>query len=103
MSAHPPQDRRRLPVRGNDGARSRTSLSTWRLAPPRTDAAVDGEDHARGITGAVGGEVRHEVANLPGMRGAAEWQALLEFLVAVLVAELVPGAGLEQGDVTIGA
>src|SRR4051794_18589600 len=73
------------------------------LAPSRADAAVHGEDHTRSIAGAVGGKKRHQVADLPGMRGTAERHALLKFAVAVLVAELVFRARLEQRDVTVGA
>ena len=65
--------------------------------------AIDGKDHARGIAGAVRGQERHQVADLARMGGAAERHALLEFLVAVLVAELVLGAGLQQRDVAVGA
>src|SRR5476651_1490752 len=59
------------------------------LPPARADAAIDRKDHTRGITGAVGRQVGHEVADLPGMPGTAERKALLKFLVAVLVTELV--------------
>src|SRR6202044_2063698 len=74
-----------------------------RLAPARRDAAIDREDHARGIGGTVRGEERHQVADLAWMSGPAVRKALLEFLVAVFVAELVLGAGLQQRDVAIGA
>jgi len=37
------------------------------------------------------------------MRRSAERQALLEFLVAALIAELVLCSRLQQGDVTVGA
>src|SRR6266446_10976643 len=73
------------------------------LPPARADAAVDGKDHARGVAGTVGGDERHQVADFAGMRGAAERKALLKLLVAVLVAEPVFGAGLEQGDVAVGS
>src|SRR5215471_16666656 len=73
------------------------------LSPSRRNPAVDGEDHARGVAGAIGGKERHQVADLPRMRGPAAWHALLEFLVTVLVAELVFRAGLEQGDMAVGA
>src|SRR6266849_3969807 len=74
-----------------------------RRLPPRADAAVDGVDHARGVAGAVGGEERHQVADFARMRGTAERKTLLKFRIAVFVAELVPGAGLEQRDMAIGA
>src|SRR3984893_8214826 len=99
LSAHQPPGRPRQPVSGNDGARWRS----LRLSPPRGDPAIDCKNHARGIAGAVGGEEGHQVSDFPGVRGTAERQALLEFLVAVLVAELVLGAGLEQRDVAVGA
>src|SRR5438876_6492008 len=73
------------------------------LSPTRADTAVDGKDHARGVAGTVGGEERHQVADFAGMRGAAERKSLLKLLVAVLVAELVFGAGLQQGDVAVGS
>src|ERR1051326_3624263 len=84
-----------LPMRGSRGGAN--------PPPPRRNTAVDGEDHARRIARAVGGEERHEVADLARMRRPAERHALLEFLVAVLVAELMLGAGLEQRHVAIGA
>src|SRR4030081_2888747 len=36
------------------------------------------------------------------MRGTAEWKTLLKFRIAVFVAELVPGAGLEERGVASG-
>src|SRR5271163_4389345 len=72
------------------------------LPPTRADTAVDGEDHARGIAGAVGGEERHQVTDFARVRRPAERQALLEFLVAVLVAELMFGASFQQRDVAVG-
>src|ERR1700690_980209 len=65
-----------------------TASGTRTLSPSRRDAAVDGEDHARRISGAVGGEECHQVADLPRICRTAERQALLEFLVTVFVAEL---------------
>src|SRR3954470_10982397 len=73
------------------------------LPPTRADAAIDGVDHARGVAGTVRGEEGHQVADFASMRGAAEWKTLLELLVAAFVAELVFGAGLQQGDVAVGA
>src|SRR5205807_736000 len=73
------------------------------LTPPRRDTAIDREDHAGSVAGTVGGEERHQVADLPRMRGTGERQALLEFLVAVLVAELVFCAGLQERHVAVGA
>src|SRR6202790_2038683 len=99
VSAHLPPGRPRLAVSGNDGARCRAS----RLTPACGDAAVDGKNHARGVTGAVRRKERHRVADFAGMGGAAERQDLLKFLVAVFVAELVLGAGLQQRDVAVGA
>src|SRR5262249_11392136 len=81
----------------------RPGMMRMTLAPPRGEAAVDGKNHARRVTRAVGGEIRHQVANLARMRGPAERQAFLEFLVAALVAELVLRPGLEQRDVAVGA
>src|SRR5580700_11245708 len=66
------------------------------LSPARRDAAIDREDHARGVGGTVGGKERHQVADLAWMRGAAVRKPFLEFLVAVFVAELVLGARLQQ-------
>src|SRR4051812_13049698 len=77
--------------------------SRFNLTPSRADAAIDRKDHARGIAGAVGGEERHQVADLARMGRTAERQAFLEFLVAVLVAELGFRASLQQRDVTVGA
>src|ERR1700682_2770620 len=99
VSAHLPPGRPRLAVSGNDGARCRAS----RLTPACGDAAVDGKNHARGVTGAVRRKERHQIADLAGRGRAAERQALLKFLVAVFVAELVLGAGLQQRDVAVGA
>ena len=48
------------------------------LTPARADAAVNRVDHARGIAGAVGGQERHQVADLARMGGAAERKALSE-------------------------
>src|SRR5271168_4276875 len=79
------------------------ALAMTLSAPSRRDAAVDGEDHARGVAASVGSEEGHEVADLAGMRGAAERQSLLEFLVAVLVAELVFCPRLEQRHMAVGA
>src|SRR5258705_12088177 len=73
------------------------------LSPSRRDPAVYRVDHARCIAGAVGGQKRHQVADLARVRRAAEWHALLEFLVAVLIAELVLGTRLQQRDVAVGA
>src|SRR4051794_30342375 len=73
------------------------------LPPARTDPAIHRENHARGVAGAFGGEEGHEIADLARMGGPAARQALLEFLVAALVAELLPGAGLQQRDVAVGA
>src|SRR5437764_438052 len=64
------------------------------LAPSRSMSAVHREDHARGVSRPVRRQKRHEVADLARMCGAAERHVLLEFLVAVLVAELVPGPRL---------
>src|ERR1700735_1857770 len=68
------------------------------LPPARADAAVDGVDHAGRIAGAVGGEECHQVADFAGVRGTTERQALMKFHVAVFVAELVFGGGLERRD-----
>src|SRR3954464_2493795 len=73
------------------------------LAPPGRMPAVDREDHARCIAGAIRRQERHEIADLARMRRPAERHALLEFLVAVLVAELVFRARLQQRDVAVGA
>src|SRR5260370_2353937 len=74
-----------------------------RLSPTGADAAIDGKDRAGGVAGTVGGEERHQVAEFARMRGAAERKALLKLLVAVLVAKLVFGASLQQGDVAVGS
>ncbi len=74
-----------------------------RPTPPRRMPAIDGENHPRRIPRTVRGQKRHEVADLAGMGGAAERHALLEFPVAVLVAELVFRARLHQRDVAVGA
>src|SRR6187399_3242521 len=73
------------------------------LAPAGRVPAVDGEDHTRRIPRAIRRQERHEVADLARMRRPAERHALLEFLVAVLVTELVLGARLQQRDVAVGA
>src|SRR5215472_6180122 len=73
------------------------------LTKSSRNAAVDGEDHARRIARAIRRQKRHQVPDLARVRRPAERQSLLEFLVAVLVAELMLGARLEQGDVTVGA
>ena len=73
------------------------------LSPPRRMPAVHGKDHARSISRPIRRQERHEVADLARMRRPAERQAFLKILVAVLVAELVLGAGLQQRDVTVGA
>src|SRR4051812_38658754 len=83
-------------------SRTRGAIARY-LSPPGADAAVHREDHARRIAGAVGGKEGHQVADLAGVRGPGERQALLEFPVAVLVAELILGAGLQQRDVAVGA
>src|SRR6266567_2802894 len=77
-------------------ALARTDKST----PACADAAVDRVDHTGRIAGPIRRKERHEVADLVRMRGAAEWQAFLEFLVTVLVTELVLCASLQQRDVT---
>src|SRR3954447_26839521 len=73
------------------------------LSPARADAAVDREDHARGVAGAVRRQECHQVADLARVRGTPQRQALLKFLVAVFVAELVFRARLQQRDVAVGA
>src|SRR5258708_27070218 len=73
------------------------------LPPTRADAAVDGKNHARGVAGTVGGKKCHQVADFPRMRRAAERKTFLKFLVPVFVAELVFCAGLQQGDMAVGA
>src|SRR5206468_11126877 len=80
-------------------------ITTWsrELPPPRSDPAVHRENHPGRIARPVRRQKRHQVADLAGMRGAAERHALLEFLVAVLVAELVFRARLHERDVAIGA
>src|SRR6202166_5367030 len=88
---------------GAPGAVANPLSSDMRLSPSGGDAAIDGKDHAGGITGAVRRQKRHQVADFAGVRGAAERQALLEFLVAVLVAELMFRAGLQQRDMAVGA
>ena len=65
--------------------------------------AVHRKDHPRRIARAIRRQERHQVADLARMRGAAERHVLLEFLVAVLVAELVLGPRLQQRDVAVGA
>src|SRR4029077_10567343 len=88
----------------DDGGASRTAVQAeGSLAPTRADAAVHSVDHAGGITGAVGRKKSHQGADLAGVRGAAERKTLLEFLVAVLVAELVFCARLQKRDMAIGA
>src|SRR3954451_13143956 len=72
-------------------------------APARADTAVDGVDHARRVAGTIGCKERHQVADLAGMRRAAERQTFLKFPVAALVAELVFGPRLQERHVTVGA
>src|SRR6185312_8209433 len=72
------------------------------VTPPGADASIDGEDHTRGVAGAVGGEERHQVTDLARLCRAAERQTFLIVRVAVLVAELVLCPRLQQRDMAVG-
>src|SRR4051812_25514791 len=78
-------------------------MSVTYASPPRADTAVDGEDHARGVTRSIGSEEGHQIADLARMRRPAKRQAFLEFLVAIFVAELGLCARLQKRDVAIRA
>src|SRR3569833_2192728 len=79
------------------------AMTRIKLTPACAYAAIDRIDHTRRIPRVIRRQERHEVADLARMRRTAERQALLEFLVAALVAELVLGPRLQQRDVAVGA
>src|SRR6202022_2044826 len=92
-----------FPIRADHDADSAIVRAGLWLAPPAgPDAAIHGKDHTRGIAGAVGGQERHQVGDLPRAGGPPEPKALLQFLVAVLIAKLVLCPRLHQRDVAVG-
>src|SRR3954468_13615725 len=78
-------------------------MTRIKLTPSCADSAIHRIDDPRRIACAIRRQERHEIADLVRMRRPAERQALLEFLVAALVAELVVCPRLQQGDVTVSA
>ena len=63
---------------------------------------VDGDDHATGVSGTIGGQKDRHVGDFAWPGCAPEREASHQFAIAIFIAQLVPGTSFHQGDVTIG-